>query len=68
MNDKKTYTVEISETLQRCIEITASSEEEAIEEVRKRYRAGEIVLYADDYKETEFNIATPNDEGDRKNE
>ena len=49
--------VEITETLQRVIEVEAKSEAAAERDVRERYRKGEIVLDGDDHVETEFNVA-----------
>lgn len=53
------YTVEITETLQRKIEVEAESCGEAVNEVMTRYRNGEIVLTADDYVETLYNCFEP---------
>ena len=50
------YKVEIKETLSRIIDIEADNEEGALNEVRKQYMSENIVLNAEDYVETEFNI------------
>ena len=42
------YEVEITETLQRSVEIEAASAEDAERLVRAAYRAGDIVLDAED--------------------
>lgn len=49
------YTVEITETLQRKIEVEAENCGAAVSEVMSRYRSGDIVLTADDYIETLYN-------------
>lgn len=51
------YKVQIAETLQRVEMVSASSNEEALEIVRNRYRNGNIVLSdADFIGSTEFAI------------
>ena len=50
------YTVEITETLQKQIEVEANSDEEAIEKVSKRYKKCEIVLDSNNHKETTIEI------------
>jgi hypothetical protein len=42
------YEVEITETLQRVVEVEASSAEDAERQIRATYRAGAIVLNAED--------------------
>lgn len=42
------YEVEITETLQRMVEVEAASVENAERQVRTAYRAGDIVLDAED--------------------
>ena len=49
VNEKKTYKVEITETLQRVIEVEAKSEEEALETIEEQYRDEEIVLDYGDF-------------------
>ena len=51
------YTVVITETLQRKIEVEAESEREAIGEVEERWYGSEIVLIADDFTRVEFSVA-----------
>ena len=51
-----TFVVEISETLQRQVEIVAENEEDAICAARAMYRNGEIVLSSIDHTETSFGV------------
>lgn len=50
------YLVEITETLQKQITITASSREEAEQKVKEKYRNEEIVLDENDYVDTVFTV------------
>ena len=50
------YTVEITETLSRIIEIDADSEELAVEQVRLMYQNCDIIMEASDYIETEISV------------
>lgn len=50
----KKYTIEITETLQKQIEVEAETNMDAIEIARKMYRNSEIVLSAEDYIDTEI--------------
>lgn len=50
------YNIEIIETLNRIIEIEAKDENEGLNIVQQKYRNSEIVLSADDYVDTSFNI------------
>jgi hypothetical protein len=50
----KKYSIEVLEVLSRIIEVEASDEEDAIEQVRQMYRKCEIVLDDSDYKVTEI--------------
>lgn len=52
----KKYLVEITETLQKQITITANSREEAKQKVKEKYRNEEIVLDESDYVDTEFEV------------
>ena len=52
----KKYLVEITETLQKQITITAISREEAKQKVKEKYRNEEIVLDESDYVDTEFEV------------
>ncbi len=46
----------ITETLVRLVEVEAASAEQAEEAVRRLYREGQIVLDADDYVDTDFEV------------
>lgn len=50
------YKVEVKEFLTREIEVTANSEEEAIEKIKELYQKEQIVLDWNDYLSTEFDI------------
>ena len=50
------YIITITETLERTIEVTAPNEERAMKKIFDQYRDEEIVLGADDYVDTAFNI------------
>lgn len=50
------FTIEITETLQRIIEIEAESKEEAYDICKIKYRNEEIVLDAGDYIDTKISI------------
>ncbi len=52
----KKYLVEITETLQKQITITANSREEAEQKVKEKYRNEEIVLDESDYVDTEIEV------------
>ncbi len=51
----KKYKVEITETLQKIIEINSSSEEDAINQVRNDYGSEKITLDSNDFIEFEIN-------------
>ena len=48
------FVVQISETLQRQVEVVADNEDEAIRVARTKYRDGVIVLDSSDHVETSF--------------
>lgn len=50
------YKVEITETLQRILEVEAKEEAEAYQIVKDMYRNEEIVLSADDYIDTKIEV------------
>ncbi|UKK60797.1 DpnD/PcfM family protein [Prevotella communis] len=52
----KKFSIEVLEVLSRIVEVEASDEEDAIKQVRQKYRKCEIVLDDSDYKETEFSV------------
>ena len=56
----KKFTVEITETLQRQIEVKAADENEAISKVEEMYRNEEVVLDSGDHIDTEFNLIDKN--------
>lgn len=49
-----TYKIEITETLQRQIEVEASSKEEALKKIKEQYQNQEIVVNENDYVNTEY--------------
>ena len=50
------FIIEITETLQKQIEIEADSEVESIEKIRKEYFQSNIVLDETDFIETQFDV------------
>ena len=52
----KKYSIEVLEVLSRIVDVEASDEEDAIKQVRQKYRKCDIVLDDSDYKETEFSV------------
>lgn len=50
------YLVEITETLQKQITVTADSREEAEQKIKERYDKEEIILYERDYVDTDFHV------------
>ena len=48
------YEVEVRETLSRTVVVGAYNELDAMEQVRDQYRAGQLVLDADDYSGVSF--------------
>lgn len=58
----KKFTVEITETLQRQVEVRAADPSEAITKVKGKYHNEEIVLDYEDYVDTEFSIIDENGE------
>lgn len=48
------FTVYVTETLERVIEVEAKNHDEAEDIVRKKYENGEIILDSSDYVSTEF--------------
>lgn len=49
-----TFKIQITETLQRVIEVEANNYDEAEDKVNEDYRNGDIVLDYNDYKSTEI--------------
>ena len=62
----KKFTVEITETLQRQIEVEAEDENEAISKVEEMYRNEEVVLDSGDHIDTEFNLIDKNERKEEK--
>lgn len=52
----KKYLVEITETSQRQVTVTAETRDEAEQKIRQKYRDGEIVLSEQDYVDTDFHV------------
>lgn len=52
----KKYLVEITETSQQQVTVTAKTRDEAEQKVRQKYRDGEIVLSEQDYVDTDFHV------------
>ena len=52
----KKYCIEVLEVLSRIVEVEASDEEDAIKQVRQKYRKCEIVLDDSDYEVTEISV------------
>ena len=50
------YIVEITETLQKAVEIEAESDSEAEEVARRMYGSGEVVLDATNHIDTGFEV------------
>jgi hypothetical protein len=50
----KKYYIEITETLQRIVEIEANSLDDAIMEINRQYENQEIVLDSSDYIQTDI--------------
>jgi len=46
------FKIEITETIQKVIEVSASSLDEALEIIKNKYNNGEIVLDSNDYIDT----------------
>lgn len=52
----KTYKIEITETLQRTIEIEAENEDDALQGVKEFYDDCDIVLDANNFVDVEFSV------------
>lgn len=52
----KNYTVEITETLQRTIEVTADDKQDALLKAKELYNAEEVILDASDHVSTTYAI------------
>lgn len=67
MENKRKFTVEITETLQRQVEVEAEDAFEAEAIVREMYRNEEVVLDAEDYIDTEFKALDEEDDTEDEN-
>ena len=54
--DAMEYKVQLTETLQRLVFVSATSKEEAVETVCRMYRSEEIILGAEDFIDTEIKV------------
>lgn len=52
----KIYKVQITEKLQKTIEVEANSEQEAMDIVESKWSDGDIILTADDYTDKELEV------------
>ena len=52
----KTYKVQITETLQRTVEVEATDEDAAVDAVNNQYRDEEIILDSDDANDVEIEV------------
>ena len=52
----QTFYIEVKETLSQLVEVTASSEDEALLSVKQRYQDEEIILDADSHIATDFSV------------
>lgn len=48
------YKIEITETLQKIVEIEAENEQEALDKIETRYYGGDIVLDSENITQSEF--------------
>jgi len=52
----KTYKVQVTETLQRIVEVEATDEDAAVDAVNNQYRDEEIILDSDDANDVEIEV------------
>ena len=52
----RTFQIEIVETLSNIVEVVEEDEQEALLIAQKMYRDEQVVLYPDDFIDTQFNI------------
>lgn len=66
----KKYKFEITEILQKQIEIEATSYDEAYQKVKSQYKNEDIILDASDYIDTEYNLisTSPMEKESRKHD
>lgn len=60
------YVIEITETLQKQIEIEAETATDAIAKIKQQYNACELVLSAEDHVETKIDVVKRVEEIERK--
>lgn len=60
---KQTFKVEITETLQRTIEVEAEDLDDAISKAKEKYYNEEVVLDSEDYIDTEFTVVDEEKDG-----
>lgn len=53
----KDYSIEVTETLQRTVIVTAQSIEDALGQVRRQYQEQRIILTDSHYISTDFSLA-----------
>jgi len=56
----KTYKVQVTETLQRIVEVEATDEDAAVDAVNNQYRDEEIILDSDDANDVEIEVVERN--------
>ncbi len=56
----KTFIIEITETLQKQIQVDADSEEDAIYKIKNQYNQTNIVLDESNYIDTQFDLFREN--------
>jgi len=56
----KIFKIEITETLQKQVEVEADTEEDAIFKIRNQYCQSNIVLDETNYKDTQFDLFPEN--------
>lgn len=57
-DNRKTYNVEITETLRKVVPMEAESAKEAEQMVAEGWKASEYVLYPEDFEDVEFRTLT----------
>jgi len=59
MKQQETYVVVITEKLEREVEVSATSKEDALTQIQDMYKNEEVVLSSDDFVETIFSEPSP---------
>lgn len=52
--EKNKYKIEITETLQKIVELEADNKEDAMHKVMKMYKNSEVILDANDFVDLDF--------------